>query len=224
MNPAVYREVQREYDLKRNRALRQAEINKEKLLQTQPKYKELIEKKNKLAIDLTKTVVRTRGIEQQVAKENLEIKLNEVEKEIKNLLDNLDVKGLQPKFECSRCEDTGYINGSVRCSCFTQKIINITYNQNNMLNLKDENFNTFDIGYFSNKADRSKYQCDKSPLENIEEIKKISKSFCENINNPKQKNLLFIGKAGTGKSFMSSCIASEIVNKGILYYIKRRHF
>ena len=221
MNPAVYKEVQRQYDLKRQRAIGEAEKRKEQLKKDEPKYNELIEKKNKLALELTKTVVRTRGIERQVAEENLEIKLKEIEKEIENLLKNLKLGKdyLKPKFECDRCEDTGYINDSVRCSCFTQKVVNITYKQNNMLKLKDENFNTFDIAYFSNKPDKNKYQSDKSPLENIDEIKKISQVFCENIHDPKQKNLLFVGKAGTGKTFMSSCIASEIVNKGytVLY-------
>ena len=221
MNPAVYKEVQRQYDLKRERAIRNAEQKKEELLAAEPKYNELVNKKNKLALELTKTVLKTKGIEQQVAKENLEIKLKEVEKEIENFLKSSKYgrEYLLPRFECQRCEDTGYINGTVRCSCFTQRIVNITYKQNNMLKLKEENFNTFDIAYFSNKQDKEKYQSEKTPLENIEEIKKISKVFCDNIQNAKQKNLLFVGKAGTGKTFMSSCIANEIVNKGftVLY-------
>lgn len=221
MNPAVYKEVQREYDLKRSHAIKEADKRKEELLEKEPRYKELIEKKNKLALELTKTVVRTNGIERQVAEENLEIKLKEVEKEIQNLFKNLNLSDnyLSPRFDCNRCNDTGYINDTVRCSCFMQKIVNITYKQNNMLKLKEENFNTFDIAYFSNKPDKERFQSDKSPLENIEEIRKISKSFCENIQDAKQKNLLFVGKAGTGKTFMSSCIANEAVNKGytVLY-------
>lgn len=221
MNPAVYKEVQREYDLKREGAIREAESRKKQLLETEPKYGDLIEKKNKLALELTKAVLMTRGIERQVAKDNLEIKLNEVEKEIQNLFKQLkiDEEYLKPKFECKRCNDTGYINERTRCSCFTQRVVNITYRQNNILKLKDENFNVFDIAYFSNKADKEKYQSEKSPLENIEEIKKISMAFCNNIQNPRQKNLLFVGKAGTGKTFMSSCIANEAINKGytVLY-------
>ena len=221
MNSAVYKEVQREYDLKRQRAIKEAEARSEELIEKQPKYKELLEKKNKIALELTKIVVKSSGIERQIATENLEVKLNEVQKEIDALVKSLNLSSdyLKPKFECSRCNDTGYINGEIKCSCFLQKIVNITYNQNNMLKLKDENFNTFDIAYFSNKVDKQHYQSDKSPLENIGEIKKISQLFCENIKNEKQKNLLFVGKAGTGKTFMSSCIANEAVNKGytVLY-------
>ena len=137
MNPAVYKELQREYDLKRARAISESERKKDELLSREPKYSQLVDKKNKLALELTKTVLRTKGIEQQVAKENLEIKLNEVEKEIKQLLNSLNLENeyLLPKYECKRCKDTGYINDNVRCSCFTQKIVNITYKQNNMLKL-----------------------------------------------------------------------------------------
>lgn len=221
MNPTVYKEVQREYDLKRQKAITAAEKRKAELLEKEPKYKELIEKKNKLALELAKTLIKSSGIEKQIATENMEIKLKELEKEEKGLLKHLNLQDdyLQPIYECSRCEDTGFINGKVRCSCFTQRIVNITYKQNNMLKLEDENFNTFDIAYFSNKVDKQKYQSDKSPLENVEEIRKISKAFCENLTDTKQKNLLFVGKAGTGKTFMSSCIANEVVNKGytVLY-------
>lgn len=221
MNPAIYREVQREYDLKRQKAINEAESRKQRLLETEPKFNELVLKKNKIALELAKAVVTSKGIDKQIAKENLEIKLNEAEKEIKNymLQLKLDENYLSPKFECNRCEDTGFINGEIRCNCFTQRIVNITYKQDNMLKLKDENFNTFDIAYFSNKKDKEKYNSDKSPLENIEDIKKVSQVFCENIKNEKQKNLLFVGKAGTGKTFMSSCIANEAVNKGytVLY-------
>ena len=221
MNSLLYKQVQRQYEIKRDKAIETSELRKKELLEKTPKLRELVDKKNKLALDLAKSVIISSGIQKQVAKENLEIKLNEVEKEIENYIKSLNLPQdyLKPQFECTRCNDTGYINGSIRCSCFTQKIVNNTFKQNNMLKLADENFNTFDIAYFSNKADKEKYNSDKSPLENIEEIRKISRSFCENIKSDKQKNLLFVGKAGTGKTFMSSCIASEIVNKGytVLY-------
>lgn len=221
MNLTIYKEVQREYDLKRQKALLDSDRRKEMLLLNEPKFKELVDKKNKLALELSRVVLKSKGIEKEVAKENLEIKLNEIEEDVKKFMKSKDLPEdyLSPRFECKRCNDTGYINGEIRCNCFTQRVVNLTYKQNNMLKLKDENFNTFDIGFFSNKKDKEKYGSEKSPLENIEEIKKISMSFCKKILDPKQKNLLFVGKAGTGKTFMSSCIANEAVNSGytVLY-------
>ena len=224
MNPAIYKELQREYDLKRQKAIKNAEKRKKDLLDNLPKYKELEDKKNSLAIEYAKTVITAKGIEKQIAQENMEIKLKEIEKSIDMLMETsgLEKDYLIPKFECEKCKDTGYIKlgeNEKRCSCFTQKMVNLTYKQNNMLKLEEENFNTFDIAYFPNKVDKEKYQSDKTPLENIGEIKKLAESFCENINNPKQKNLLFVGHAGTGKTFMSSCIAHKCVNNGytVLY-------
>lgn len=224
MTPAVYKEIQREYDIKRQKAISEADMKKAKLIETMPKYRELENKKNKMALEYTKTLLTSKGIEKQVAQENLEIKLNEIEKSINMLMETegLGKDYLVPKFECNKCKDTGFIklkDKEIRCNCFTQKIVNATYKQNNMLKLKDENFNTFDIAYFSNKVDKEKYKSDKSPLENIEEIKKLAITFVENIENPSQKSLLFVGNAGTGKTFMSSCIASEAVKKGhtVLY-------
>ena len=55
---------------------------------------------------------------------------------------------LLPKYECSICNDTGYIaenNSFTKCSCLKQKLINISYNKSNINKLDFENFSNFDI-------------------------------------------------------------------------------
>lgn len=224
MNTSMYKELEREYDYKRQNAIREAQNRKKELLNALPKLAELEEKRNSVAIEHAKSLINSNGITKQVAEENMEIKLQEIEKEIEKLLisKGYDKQYLMPEFECGKCNDTGVIrvgDKEKKCSCYRQKIINITYKQNNMLKLNEENFNTFDTCFFSSCPDKTKYQSDKTPLENIQEIKKIASNFCSNIEDVKQKNLLFVGKAGTGKTFMSSCIANEIVKKGytVLY-------
>ena len=58
-----------------------------------------------------------------------------------------------------------------------------------------------------------------SPRKNIEFIYKLSQKFIENFDNSDEKNLLFTGNTGLGKSFLSSCIANELLKKGktVLY-------
>ena len=53
----------------------------------------------------------------------------------------------------------------------------------------------------------------------MEFIYKLSKKFIDNFEDKDQKNLLFTGNTGLGKSFLSSCIADEILKKGktVLY-------
>lgn len=224
MNPEIYRTVQREYDIKKTKIAHESDSKKEELYKALPKYKELESKKNELAIEYAKTIISSEGIEKQIAEENLELKLNEIEDQMDKVLNNngYNKNSAKPNYECEICKDTGLIEvrGNLKhCSCFVQKIVDITYKQNNMLNLEEENFNTFDIAFYSSAINKEKYGSDKSPLENVENIKSIAISFCENITSPKQKNLLFIGNTGTGKTFISSCIAKEAIAKGctVLY-------
>ena len=123
----------------------------------------------------------------------------------------------EPKYECNKCKDTGFVsinNTNQYCNCFRQKLVNYEYNQNNLLKLEDENFKTFDSGFFSKEADKEKYKSDKSPYDNIMQIKKIAEIFCENLGKNEQKRLMFVGPTGTGKTFISNAIAKEVINKG----------
>ena len=50
-------------------------------------------------------------------------------------------------------------------------------------------------------------------------IKQKCLEFVENFDNPNTHNLLFTGNTGLGKTFMSNCIANELIQKGknVLY-------
>ena len=50
-------------------------------------------------------------------------------------------------------------------------------------------------------------------------IKSKCIEFVENFDNPETRNLLFTGNTGLGKTFMSNCIANELIKKGknVLY-------
>ena len=105
------------------------------------------------------------------------------------------------------------------CSCLKQKLYDAQYNKANISNLDTQNFDTFSDLYYSDKIDENKYHTNISPRENINLIKDICFKFIENFEDPNQKNLLFTGNTGLGKTFLSSAIANEIIKKGknVLY-------
>jgi len=72
---------------------------------------------------------------------------------------------------------------------------------------------------FSNEVDENKYGETISPRENMKEIKSCALKFIENFDNPEEKNLLFSGCTGLGKTFLSNCIVNELIKKGktVLY-------
>ncbi len=224
MHNSVYNEIERGYEQKRMRAVAEAAKKKKDLIEMYPEFAALEDELNIYAIEQAKSAIRKTGIDKQVVTENMETKINEIKASMdKFLLEHGFSKDyLEPNYECKKCQDTGFVevNGKVsKCSCLIQKLVDITYKQSNMLKLNEENFNTFDTCYFSNIPNKEKYGSDKSPLENILNIKKIALDFCNNIDMPEQKSLLLIGNTGTGKTFISNAIAAQVISQGfsVLY-------
>jgi DNA replication protein DnaC len=154
--------------------------------------------------------------------ENKMLKLKEEKKEILKKA-NIDESFFKPKYECEKCKDTGYIyfenKKTEMCSCLKQKLINISYNNSNLSNVQKENFENFDINKFSNEINIEKYKMNISPRTNINNIKKASIEFVQNFENSETKNLFFTGNTGLGKTYMTNCIANELLKKGktVLY-------
>lgn len=159
----------------------------------------------------------------------LELKLrtefDKLKKEKEQLLKTLDLPDgiLSPLYECSICSDTGFVtdkNGkSILCNCIKQKMFDIDLNKSNIGNLERENFDNFDLELYSDEVNPSKYNAKISPKQNISNIKKLALDFIKGFDDPEEKNLLFTGNTGLGKTFLSNCIAKEILSLGktVLY-------
>lgn len=120
---------------------------------------------------------------------------------------------LDPIYTCSKCMDTGYIDQE-RCSCFRDKLISNLYLQSNMSNiLEKENFETFNLSYYSKEV-IPEYNC--SPYDNMVNILTTAKEFVNNFSTKASHrgNILIYGEVGLGKTFLTNCIAKAILDKG----------
>lgn len=220
MDNQVYREILKKRDIKRQRKIDEAIIKKKKIYKDYPELEEIEREINMLALNITRSIVASDEITKQIEKENMKIKLDKLEEKRHKILKKIGIteKDLEPNFDCKVCNDTGMVtkdNITSYCNCFNQEVLNYTYRQSNILKLDEENFKTFDNCYYSSKPNKEKYGIEKSPLENIEIIKNIAIEFCKNIKSENQKNLLFTGNTGLGKTFISNCIAKELIDKGL---------
>lgn len=219
MDSGVYREIKREYDLKRQAAIDKSRRYKEEVYAKNKVLKEIEDEINMIAIKTTKIILISDELTRQIEQENLALKLQKLEKKYEKELKKIGISkdDFKPKFDCEKCSDTGVVlkdgNYSI-CNCFSQAMINETYKQVNIYKLDEENFDTFDLGFYSKIADKEKYGMEKSPMENIENIKNIAFKFSNNIDDSSQKNLLFVGNTGLGKTFLANCIASEVIKQG----------
>ena len=210
-----------EYEQKRRNAELDADLRKAKLYKSFPQIEKIDNNISKLTINKTKNIL-TNNIEQneEIEKRIYELKL-EKEKIVKN--NKIDLKAINPIYECNICKDTGYIIKENRktemCNCLKQRIFNISYNKSNLSNIKNDSFENFNLNLFSNEVNFEKYKQKISPRKNIENIKNASLEFIKNFDNPETKNLLFCGNTGLGKTYMSNAISLELLKKGktVLY-------
>lgn len=115
---------------------------------------------------------------------------------------------LEPIYDCPLCRDTGYVNGS-KCRCFRQAVISMLYEQSNIKTLlQTDNFHSLSFEY---------YQGD--DLLRFKNAVETCQNFVKNFNSD-YHNLFFYGTVGTGKSFLSGCVAKELIEKGnvVIYF------
>lgn len=221
MNSNNLKELLEEYKRKRDLAEIESEHRKEEIYTQFPKLNTIDSELSKASVEKAKLLL-TSGSSTQLNKLNSRINKLKHEKEAILKTQNIDFSYFLPKYECKYCEDTGYIvsgGNTVMCSCLKQRLYDLDYNSLNSYNIKNHTFDTFDISLYSSEKDSREYNSDVSPKENIQIIKEIAESFIDNFDSPEEKNLLFFGKSGLGKTFLSSCIANELIKKGktVLY-------
>lgn len=218
MNIQVHRSITFEYEKKRNRALLEVEKRKNDIYERYPELRSVDEQLKQVGLTLTKAVLHSDKTSVEEHIRTLEQKMDELKKEKHELLAKLGIllDELEPVFECNVCKDTGFIenkNGQM-CACYRQRLLNLAYRQSNLELISIENFDMFNPALYAPEADYERYGINKSPRENVLKIKERCLEFIKRFDQPKEKNLLFSGDTGLGKTFLSNSIAKELLDKG----------
>ena len=115
---------------------------------------------------------------------------------------------LEPVYDCPDCKDTGYIEGQ-KCHCFRQAIVRLLYEQSGIRDmLEKENFSVLSYDYYQGED-----------LERFQKAVIGCRNFIKTFDTDYQ-NLFFYGTVGTGKSFLSGCVAKELIESGhsVIYF------
>lgn len=130
---------------------------------------------------------------------------------------------LSMRYTCPDCKDTGYID-SHKCHCLRNSIIEILYEQSNIKEvLERENFSTFSFKYFDDTVKDSITGV--TALKNMHGVVKTCRDFIQNFDS-EYKSLFFYGATGVGKTFLTNCIAKELIDKSysVIYVSSIRLF
>ena len=209
-----------EYEQRRRKAQMDAESRITDLYKRFSNLEKIDDEINKYAINKSKSILKGKNDLQEYDKliENLKKKKQKFLKD-----NNINIDLFKPNYECKACNDTGYIqdenNKSVMCHCLKQRLLNLSYNKSNLSDIKNENFDNFNLNLFSDEVNVKKYKIKCSPRQNIINIKNASQNFIDNFESLGEKNLFFCGNTGLGKTYMSNAIANEVLKKGktVLY-------
>ncbi|MCI8541710.1 ATP-binding protein [Acetatifactor aquisgranensis] len=204
---AIIKGYQRTRD--ENRIL--AETRRQKVYETVPEYRRLEESISTLSVAGARRMLG--GDENALAR--LHEELAEVTARQKCLLaeHGFPADYLEPLYRCADCQDTGYITSGnglrEKCHCFRQQEISILYAQSHIQDtIERENFSTLSYAYYRD-----------DDLRRFETAVDISRKFIKDFRENYQ-NLFFYGTVGTGKSFLSGCIAGELLKNGnsVIYF------
>ena len=116
---------------------------------------------------------------------------------------------LELHYRCPDCRDTGLIDGR-KCHCFLQAQMKLLHAQSNLEGvLERENFNALSYEYYDDTEILPQLG-----ITNAAYMRRVVAGCREFVRDfdKKHDNLLFTGSTGVGKTFLTNCIARELMD------------
>lgn len=201
-----YDRIFRQYEEKQRQSRLEMQRRRDYVYEHLPKYRELENETASLSVAQGKKLL----FGDETALEKLRKSLADLKKQKEQLLTEagLSADYLEPIFSCPDCRDTGYIDRE-KCHCLRQAEIYLLYEQSGLQEiLANNNFSLLSYEYHSGED-----------LLHFEKAVENCKNFIKNFDSD-YHNLFFYGTVGTGKSFLSGCVAKELMDRGhsVIYF------
>ncbi len=221
MKSLIIKEIIREYEHDRLRADNLLSAKRDEIYEKIPRVREIDKILSETSIQISKKILSDNS-ELDTLIYYLKTKNEDLIKEKNQLLHKNGYIDDSFAYKCKICKDTGYV-GNKKCRCFSQKMIDKFYEFSNLKNvLNKQNFSNFKLDYFPTDISDDRGI---SSRKNMEYIYKRSIYFIDNFKKL-SINILMTGEPGLGKTFLCSCIAKEVMDKGytVLYLTSAQLF
>lgn len=218
MKTHVAPEVLQEYARIRERSQREAELRRSEVYKKIPRISEIDSQMSHVGMDIARWVL-AHPEDHEKGVHEIKATLNALNAERLSLLKahGLSERYLEVTFQCGLCKDSGYTPDNNPCRCLRQKLIDRAYKNSNLDRiLRDQHFGNFNLKLFSDSPYPGKSL---SPKENIRNIGSVAQRFIGHFESYSEPNLVFHGGAGLGKTYLCSCVAKALLDKGytVLY-------
>lgn len=206
-----YQSIIRDYDHIRDNHRFALETRREQVRKVVPDYFVLEEAIGSLSVSAVRAMLE----DGEDTRDGFRTRLSDIKYRQRQLLANAGFPEdyLDPVYDCPLCRDTGYVvsedGRKQKCSCFCRREISVLYSQSHIQEMvARENFSTLSREFYQGED-----------LRHFEAAVDLCREFVKNFEKD-YRNILFYGTVGTGKSFLSGCIAKELMDAGcsVIYF------
>lgn len=203
--------VMREYEAKRLRYEAEAAQRRERIYRELPRIAEIDAELRTTVLEIVKSAFASgkdaAPMLGAIRAHNLELQGERAERLVEA---GYPYDYLEAHYDCSRCSDTGYVNGDP-CPCLIEAYRRAQNEElNQMLTGGEESFDRFSLEYYSKAPIPG---AGVSPYEQMEEVYNFCVEYAKHFGKSSE-NLFMTGGSGLGKTMLASCIAREVVAGG----------
>ena len=203
----VQKKVKEAFDEKRKRAFDEAEKRKAEVYLALPEIRKIDEALSQTGLKVYSEALKRK---ESVPLEDRIARLREENRELQSArAELLQQAGFspdytKPRFECAKCNDTGYV-GLSPCTCRLTALRRESYKSSGLgAILHNQSFDNFSLALYPEK-DRTMMRF----------ILSEAKSFAEHFGEKNAvRNILFYGNTGLGKTHLSTSIAKTVIDRG----------
>ncbi len=223
LSNSEYNLIMREYEERRYKSKWEQDMRIKEVYEKIPRIKEIQDEISTVAVSNMKNRLLGISGSGNSTTEELRNRINMLvkEKEILMKKNGYSPDYIKQEYVCTDCKDTGYIENE-KCHCLKDKITELLYKRSNLKEiLEKENFGTFKISLYSDTFIDNVTGAKAS--DNIRNVLNKCKGFVENFGS-EFENLFIYGETGVGKTFLSNCMAKEIMDKSYsVIYVSAIH-
>jgi DNA replication protein DnaC len=219
MSYYIHNQIKREYEKRQMASMERLQQKKAQVYSLIPRLEEIEQEIAQAGFRHAKMLL-TENADSLSAAESLASAIDSLKKERERLLveNGYPPDFLEQEYECPLCKDTGVVDGENQeggrtCPCYEQQRIELIYARSNLRLTGAESFSSFNEAFYPDIPDESRYGIKNSPRRQIAGIKENCISFVNNFELPTTRNMLFCGPTGVGKTFMATCIATELISR-----------
>ncbi len=214
LNREINQEIEREYARRRNTALAAAENQSEAIHKEYPDILECERAVNHFGISYLQASLGNNKADLDHASRELE----NYKKRLQSLLNQYGINHDydEPKWHCSKCQDTG-LAGNNYCSCYDKLRQEKLARMLPSALLPQARFENWDIRLYPEEITTDGRTM--KPREYMETLKDIVRTYCKYFSVLENRNLFFSGQEGSGKSWVISSIAADIMERGYAVFM-----